>query len=148
MDWQALAATSHYRTAVTIAEALASGDVREASMGLEELIEAVARSERRALRSQLIRLMVHVLKWRDQPEKRSGSWAVTILQAREEIASIQEEVPTLDRGAVEAIWDYSQRAAARQATAEMGRPVRDVSLSWEEVFEVEYMLDAAGDDRA
>lgn len=114
-------------------------------MGLEELIEAVARSERRALRSQLIRLMLHVLKWKTQPSKRSGSWAVTILQAREEIGAIQEEVPSLTRAVVEAMWDDCSRAAVRQAGAEIGRPVVDGALSWGDVFESDYQL--ARDDR-
>lgn len=140
MSWQELAATSHYQTAVAIAQELAAGNVREASVGLEELIEAVARSERRALRSQLIRLMVHVLKWREQPSKRSASWVVSILQAREEIAAIREEVPSLTREIIEGLWDYCAKAAARQAEAEMGRPLADPGLSWAEVFEADYPI--------
>ena len=140
MSWQELAATSHYQTAVAISQELAAGNVREASEGLGELIEAVARSERRALRSQLIRAMVHVLKWRGQPAKRSASWVVSILQSREEIASIQEEVPSLTRPVVEAMWPYCIKAAIRQAEAEMGQLVTDEALPWAEVFEVDYRL--------
>lgn len=140
MNWQELAATSHYRTAVSIAEELAAGNVREASEGLEELIEAVARSERRALRSQLIRLMTHIIKWKDQPDRRSVSWEVTILQAREEIASIQDEVPSLTRAVIEELWEASLRAASRQAKAEMRKAPSTTSLSWNEVFEAEYSL--------
>ncbi len=146
MNWQELAATSHYRTAVAIARDLAAGNVREATMGLEELIDAVARSERRALRSQLIRLMLHVIKWQAQPSKRSGSWAVSILQAREEIASIQEEVPSLTRAVIKEIWDHCARAAQRQAEAEMGRPAMGVELSWSDVFDCEYRLSFDGDE--
>jgi len=138
MSWQELASTSHYQTAVAIAEQLAAGNVREASEGLEELIEAVARSERRALRSQLTRLMLHVLKWREQPPRRLASWAVSILQGREEIAAIREEVPSLTREAVEALWESCTKAATRQAEAEMGQPVRATGLTWHEVFEAEY----------
>ncbi len=146
MSWEELAATSHYQTAVAIARELAAGHVREASEGLGELINAVARSERRALRSQLTRLMLHVLKWREQPPRRSASWAVSILQAREEIAAIQEEVPSLTREAIEAMWESCTKAATRQAEAEMGHPAHDPSLTWEEVFETEYPFDwdAAG----
>src|SRR3954447_18591398 len=117
MNWQEIAATSHYQTAVAIARELAAGHVQEASEGLEELINAVARSERRALRSQLIRLMMHIMKWRDQPGRRSGSWASSILQAREEIASIQEEVPSLNRPVIEGMWAACAKAASRQAEA-------------------------------
>ena len=109
-------------------------------MGLEELIDAVARSERRALRSHLIRLMTHIIKWQAQPSKRSVSWAVTILQARDEIASIQEEVPSLTRAVIESIWEHCAGAALRQAETEMRRPASDVALTWSDVFDREYTL--------
>ncbi len=140
MSWQERAAASHYQTAVAIAEELTAGRVDEAAEGLGELIEAVARSERRDLRSQLIRLMVHVLKWREQPARRSASWAVTILQAREEIAAIREEVPSLTRAVVEEMWDACAKAAVRQAEAEMGQSVADRPLPWDDVLEAEYRL--------
>jgi len=38
----------------------------EAKEGLESLIEAMGRNDRRALKSQLIRLMVHIIKWKCQ----------------------------------------------------------------------------------
>lgn len=146
MSWQELASTSHYRTAVAIAQRLAQGQLEDASDGLGELIEAVARSERRALRSQLVRLMVHILKWREQPSRRSASWAVTILQVREEIAAIREEVPSLTREVVEAMWDDCYKSAARQASAEMGYSPEVAGLAWDDAFEVTY-LQSGGDPK-
>lgn len=70
-NWQELATISHYQTAVAVREALLVGDKDDAMQGIEELIDALARADRRALRSHLIRLMQHVLKWRLQPERRS-----------------------------------------------------------------------------
>lgn len=64
--------------------------------GLEELIEALARSERRALRSHLIRLMQHIVKWRVQPERRLWSWVATIRNARRDMIDIQRETPSLN----------------------------------------------------
>src|SRR5262245_40322522 len=103
VDWQELAFSSHYQTAVAVDEALRRGDVASAQDGLEELIEALARSEKRALRSQLTRLMAHVIKWLTQPEKRSKSWQGTISQARREITEIQEETPGLNHAVIEAM---------------------------------------------
>jgi hypothetical protein len=140
MNWQQLAATSHYQTAVSVAETLAAGDVAEASAGLQELIDAVARSERRALRSQLVRLMVHILKWHCQPDKRTPNWSVSIYQAREEIASIREEVPSLNREAIEAIWTTCFRTAKKQAQAEIRERIRTAILTWNDVFEMDYFL--------
>ncbi len=88
----------------------------------------------------MIRLMAHVLKWKNQPAMRSGSWAVTILQAREEIAAIQEEVPSLTRATLLDLWPHCSDAALQQAEAEMGRSVADTGLSWDEVFEAVYRL--------
>ena len=62
MKWQDLATTSHYQTAVAVEAALDRGEIDDAKVGIQELIDALARAEKRALRSQLIRLMMHVIK--------------------------------------------------------------------------------------
>jgi hypothetical protein len=102
------------------------------------LIEALGRSDKRALKSHLIRLMAHVIKWRAQPERRSRSWAATIANAREEIAEIQEDTPNLGRPAIEGMWQRSFQAARRDAEAELGQAVAITDLSWADVFETEY----------
>src|SRR5579863_4086901 len=58
---------------------------------LAEEIEDMARSEKRALKSQLARLMAHLLKWNVQRELRrknhrsANSWRGSIAGAREEL---------------------------------------------------------------
>ena len=84
-DWQQIAVESHYLTAVGVKEALEAGDIHEALRGIDELIDAMRRSEQRAVRSQLVRLMTHILKWHAQPTHRSPSWVATINHARQEI---------------------------------------------------------------
>jgi hypothetical protein len=42
-DWQELATTSHYQTAVAVRNALREGNVDDATTGLEELIDALSR---------------------------------------------------------------------------------------------------------
>ena len=140
-DWDWLAVCSHYQTAVTVQTLLKTGKSMEATAGLESLIEAMGRTERRALKSQLIRLMLHIIKWKCQPQKQTASWAISILSARREIEDIQEEVPSLNRDAVESIWDKCFQAAVKEAEIEM-RKVKShlTSLSWSEVFEDEYTL--------
>lgn len=144
MDWKGLASESHYKTAVAVKEALQTGDVPDAQAGIEELIDALSRSERRALKSQLVRLMAHIIKWRTQPDLRSRSWLGTILNAREEIAEIQEETPSLSRAVLERMWDKCFQAAKREAEGDMRREVELASLSWEDVFEEDYALDENG----
>ena len=61
--WAEFAAFSHYRTATASRAALRTGDRHEATVGREELIDAMGKSERRALQSQLERLMQHIITW-------------------------------------------------------------------------------------
>ena len=138
MDWQELSATSHYQTALQIEDELEKGHIPEASAGLKELIEALGRSEKRALKSHLTRLMAHVIKWRTQPEKRTRGWAATIHNAREEIRDIQEETPSLTDHVIEDIWDKCFQAAKREAEADMNQDTFLSELSWEEVIEADY----------
>src|SRR5262245_294921 len=140
-NWQDLAMTSHYQTAVAVEEALQRGDVNDASAGIQELIDALARAEKRALRSQLTRLMMHVIKWKTQPEKRSHSWRATIIGARREIEEIQEETPSLNRAFVESMWDKCLKAAREDAAGEMGKKPVVTKLTWKEVFEKEYEVE-------
>jgi hypothetical protein len=148
MDWQQLSTTSHYQTALAIGQELAKGNVQEAEAGLQELIDAVARAERRALRSQLIRLMMHILKWKVPPERRSGGWASSIHQARLEIEESREEVPSLTRQVIEEkMWDRCFSTAKRAAEEETGQKVDIAGLTWKEVFEDEYSILAEKSDR-
>jgi hypothetical protein len=140
--WQELATISHYQTAVAVREALQSGDKDNAMQGLEELIDALARSDRRALRSHLICLMQHIIKWHYQPEKRSRSWLATIRNARNEIAALRTETPSLTRGVIEEMWDSCLEAAINEAEGEMDRALPPLILRWEEVFETAYTLDS------
>ena len=140
-EWDWLATGSEYQMAVMIHQLLQENQVMEATEGLESLIEAMGRNDRRALKSQLIRLMVHVIKWKCQPQKRSSSWAISILSARREIEDIQEEVPSLNREFIESIWDKCFQAAVKEAELEMRKIKCSLtSISWSEVFEDEYIL--------
>lgn len=62
---------------------------------LIEAIEDMNRSEKRALYSNLKILLMHLLKYRYQPEKRSNSWRYTIEEHRQRIAEAFEESPSL-----------------------------------------------------
>lgn len=61
---------------------------------IEELGD-LGRREQRAVQSQLTRLLVHLLKWRYQPNQRSGSWRATIREARKQIHRLISESPSL-----------------------------------------------------
>ena len=135
MGWQELSANSHYQTAVAIEQELQKGNIPEATAGIKELIEALGRSEKRALKSHLVRLMAHIIKWKTQPERCSYSWAATIYSAREEIRDIQSETPSLTDAIIREMWDRCFPTAKREAEGDMNQAATVTALSWHEVFE-------------
>ncbi len=140
MNWQELSVNSHYQTAVAVQHALQCGNIQEAGYGIAELIEALSRSEKRALKNQLIRLMMHIIKWKSQPERRSRSWLASIYNARREIRDIQKETPSLNRNVISEMWDDCLSAAILDAEGEMNKASEISELSWKEVFEEEYRI--------
>jgi hypothetical protein len=138
MGWQELSASSHYQTAVAIEQELERGNIQEATAGVKELIEALGRSEKRALKSHLVRLMAHIIKWQTQPERRPYSWAATIYNAREEIRDIQTETPSLTDAVIQEMWDRCFLTAKREAEGDMNQAALVAGLSWHEVFEEPY----------
>ena len=142
-DWELLALTDHYHTAVAIRDALREGDVADATQGLEELIDALSRSEQRALESYLMRLMQHIIKWHVQPERRTPSWIMTIRNCRRQIARLQKRYPRFtDRFIQEQAWTDCLEDAHGEAAAEMNRlEVPWMALSWQDVFETDYRLE-------
>lgn len=140
MKWQELSAISHYKVALAIHRELHEGNIKEVENGIMELIEALSRSEKRAMKSQVIRLMKHVIKWKSQPEKHSRSWVATICHARSEIRDIQEETPSLTDDVIRQMWQDCLYSAIAEAEDDMNQDVTISDLSWTEVFEKEYSL--------
>ena len=62
---------------------------------LIEEIEAMSGSQRREIKNRLIVLLMHLLKYQYQPERRSSSWRGTILEQRRQIESLLEDSPSL-----------------------------------------------------
>jgi hypothetical protein len=60
-----------------------------------EEIETLGRSDRREIRNRLTVICEHLLKWAYQPEQQSGSWRSSVIEARQQIASLIEESPSL-----------------------------------------------------
>src|SRR4051812_40838562 len=60
-----------------------------------EEIESLGRSDKREIKSRLEILLRHLLKWEFQPEKRKSGWYSTIVEQREQLASLVGESPSL-----------------------------------------------------
>ena len=140
MNWKNLSASSPYKTAVAIRQEMEQGHYQAAAAGISELIEALSKSEKRALKSQLVRLMMHIIKWHTQPERRTLNWIASIEDARDEIADIQEETPSLNDAVILSLWHKAFEMAKRDAQAEMGRRTDIQDLSWHQVFDEDYDL--------
>lgn len=85
---------------------------------LLEEVESLGRQERNELRSHLIVLMVHLLKWNVQPERRGRSWALTIAEQRREAERVLAENPSLKPSVpdlLESAYRTARLRAARQA---------------------------------
>ena len=52
---------------------------------LSEYLASMAKRDRREVRSCLVELLAHLLKWEHQPSHRSGSWQLAILEQRREL---------------------------------------------------------------
>lgn len=89
---------------------------------LIEEIEALGKSERRAIASQLIRLLLHLLKWQYQPERRSDSWLDSITDARTQIDLAIVDSPSLKAypfTELESSYQRARRQAAKQTNLDL-----------------------------
>jgi hypothetical protein len=71
---------------------------RFSEVDLENLIEEIedmGRSNKSALRSNLIVVLLHLLKWKYQPEKRTNSWKFSIREHRRRLEEDFEDSPSL-----------------------------------------------------
>ncbi len=86
---------------------------------LIEEIEALGKRERRGIASQLIRLLLHLLKWQYQPQRRSDSWLDSITDARTQIDLALQDSPSL-KAYPAAVLAESYQRARRQAAQQTG----------------------------
>jgi len=91
---------------------------------LAEEIEDMGKREKRELTSRLRVLLMHLLKWKFQPEQRSGSWSSTMRTQRNAIADLLMDSPSLTTLVGEAMLKvYPQ--AIKDAADETGLPVNE-----------------------
>jgi hypothetical protein len=85
---------------------------------IAEEVEDLARSERRALKSQLARLLQHLLKWSHKASPHV-SWRRSIEDSRDEIRELLEDNPGL-RAEIPELMKRAYRSARRDACDETG----------------------------
>jgi len=86
---------------------------------LAEEIESMGRRDRRELKSRIRVILVHLLKWRAQPDLRGASWRKTLLTQRLEIGDLLQQSPSL-RGEIPALVRDTYASAVKEAVGETG----------------------------
>lgn len=125
---QTLYDTDYLQWIETTVKKLQSHDY--ANVDWENLIEEIAdmaRSERRSLKSNLIVILVHLLKWQFQREKRSGSWEGSIIEHRRRVKEALDDSLSL-RSYLESVFIECYTQAVKQAKAETGLLVESFPL--------------------
>jgi len=109
---------------------------------LAEEIESLGRSQKREISSWLRVLLVHLLKWQCQPDRRGESWISTIREQRREIEAVLEDSPSL-RPLVPAALPAAYRRALSDAVFETKLPPSAFpeSCPWtpDEVLDLDYL---------
>jgi hypothetical protein len=128
-DTAALYDRDFFEWTVRNAELLRSGCVEEADLEhLAEEIEDLGKRDTREVRSRLIVVLMHLLKWSAQPKKRytesgSSSWLRTIKEQRQQLVAIFAQSPSLKRYA-QKVLPNAHRDAVELASAETGIPIQ------------------------
>ena len=108
---------------------------------LAKYLTDMARRDRREVSSRMAVLIAHLLKWRFQPDHRSGSWRGTIEIQRQELAELLES-GTLRSHALDVL-SKAYAKGVRQAIAENDLP----ESTFPEIcpYSIDQLLSAAAD---
>jgi len=100
------------------AQILREGKLTELDVvNLLEEVESMGISNKLALSSDLVVVLLHLLKWQYQPNKRTRSWEKSIAEHRRRIDERFEASPSLKRYYLQ-IFDKCYRNARKQAKIE------------------------------
>ena len=102
---------------------LQAGDLSQLDLkNLIEEIDSLGKREKRAIESNLIIVILHLLKWYYQPQKRSSSWRSSIREHRRRVERLLTDSPSLKNYLLEILEDC-YLAAKKQASDETGLSV-------------------------
>jgi len=113
----------YYLWLKTTQKQLATGDFL--ALDVANLVEELAdmgKSEKRAVENNLAILMMHLLKYQYQPQKRSNSWRFTIREHRRRLEKLFKDSPSLKRYFSE-VFNECYQDARELAAAETGLPL-------------------------
>lgn len=132
--------TDYYLWLEETAKLLREGKFRELdTQNLIEEIEEMGRSEKRSVESNLVVVLMHLLKHKYQPENRSNSWKYTIREHRRRLRNLLADSPSLKRYLQEN-FAKCYEDARKEAADETGLPL--VTFPAESPFTTEQVLDS------
>jgi hypothetical protein len=107
-----------YAWSLEQAALLRAGRLGEADLAaIAEEIESMGKTEKRELVSRLTVLLLHLLKWEHQPAGRGNSWRLCIENARDEIADLLDDNPSL-KAVIDDVMTSAYRYGRRKAAIE------------------------------
>ena len=107
------------------ADLLRQGEFNRVDLDLANIaeeIESMGSSQKNALQSYLFNVLMHLLKWQYQPERRGTSWKLSIRNGRDQIAWQIKDSPSL-RPQLEGLLAEVYPSARRNAADETGLPL-------------------------
>jgi hypothetical protein len=120
---KALYYQDYYLWLETTAKQIEEGNLEQIDfINLLEEIESMGRSEKSSLESNLKILLLHLLKYKYQPQERTNSWLASIEEHRQRIENTFRDSPSLKRYFQE-IYDSVYLKARRLAAFETGSPL-------------------------
>ena len=109
---------------------------------LVEELEAMGRSEKQALKSNLRVILLHLLKYQYQAQKRSRSWKVSVREHRLRVQDSFKTSPSLQRFYRE-VFQTAYQEARRLAMDETGLPLSTFPerspFNPEQVLDLDYL---------
>jgi hypothetical protein len=88
---------------------------------VSEEIESLGRSDKRAIESDLGVVLLHLLKWRYQPNKQKSGWRSSVIEHRARIRKLVRESPSLR--------DYPRQVLAEEYEIARNRAAEETGLA-------------------
>lgn len=105
---------------------------------LIEEVESMGNQNKTELRNRLAVLLMHLLKWKYQPELKGNSWYLTITNQRSDIADLIEDNPSLKHFLPE-LFARAYTRSVTKASIETG--IKKAAFPQESEWSIEQTLD-------
>ncbi|MBE9174625.1 DUF29 domain-containing protein [Synechocystis salina LEGE 06155] len=124
---------------------LQQGDLQSLDVeNLIEEIESMGHSDKREVYSHLKVLLLHLLKWKYQPLKRTASWQNNIDEQRDQLSLILADSPSLNPHMKAIFADCylkGRKGAANETSLPLSTFPEDCPFSLGEILDAEFLPD-------